>query len=59
MCLFIAARVTFYVIKIEYVRFHILTALRNASIIRTLIMEAVRTSETSIYFKETTWHYIP
>jgi hypothetical protein len=24
-----------------------------------LIMEAVRTSETSVYFKETTWRYIP
>jgi hypothetical protein len=24
-----------------------------------LMMEAVCTSETSIYFNETTWHYIP
>jgi hypothetical protein len=24
-----------------------------------LMMEAVRTSETSVYFNETTWRYIP
>jgi hypothetical protein len=36
--------------------------MRTASIIRVIIalmMEAVRTSETSVYSKETTKHYIP
>jgi hypothetical protein len=35
---------------------------RTASIIMaiiTLMMETGRTSETSVHFKETTWHYIP
>jgi len=34
---------------------------RTASIIRAIIslmMEAVHTSETSVYFSVTTWHYI-
>jgi hypothetical protein len=29
------------------------------SLLITLIMEAVHTSETSVYFNETTHHYIP
>jgi hypothetical protein len=36
--------------------------MRNAFIIRSMVvsmMEAVRTSETSIYFNQTTWRYIP
>jgi hypothetical protein len=43
-------------------RFQVITA---ASVKMTafwdisLIMEAVRTSETSVYFNETTWRYIP
>jgi hypothetical protein len=32
---------------------------RTASIIRVIIMEALRTSETSVYSHETTQHYIP
>jgi hypothetical protein len=36
---------------------------RNASIItatnNTLMMDAIRTSETSVYINETTWRYIP
>jgi hypothetical protein len=32
---------------------------RTASIIIALMMVAVRTSETSVYLKETTWSYIP
>jgi hypothetical protein len=35
-----------------------LLGVRSVSII-TLMMEAERTSETSVYFKETTWCYIP
>jgi hypothetical protein len=32
--------------------------IRTASTI-SLMMEAVHNSETSVYFKETTWRYIP
>jgi hypothetical protein len=32
---------------------------RTASIIISLVMKAVRTSETSVYFNETTRRYIP
>jgi hypothetical protein len=35
-----------------------LLGVRSDSII-TLMMEAEHTSETSVYFKETTWCYIP
>jgi hypothetical protein len=54
------------------VRFNFLTAARMnirafwdisvcslVGVIMALIMEAVRTSETSVYSKETTWRYIP
>jgi hypothetical protein len=32
---------------------------RRAYIIRAMMMEAVRTSETSVYCSETIWRYIP
>jgi hypothetical protein len=40
---------------------HIEVEVHIASIIRviTLVMEAVRTSETLVHFNMTTWHYIP
>jgi hypothetical protein len=33
--------------------------LRSCGSLITLMMEAVRTSETSLYFNETIWPYIP
>jgi hypothetical protein len=35
-----------------------ISEIRTASII-SLMMQAVHNSETSVYFKETTWRYIP
>jgi hypothetical protein len=36
-----------------------LSEVSTASIIRAMMMEAVRTSETSVNFNVTTWRYIP
>jgi len=39
-------------IFLDYMRFQVLTAVSH------LLMEEVRTSETSVYFHETRWRYI-